>query len=69
MYVVDDVYAADGSANLMYNGLWNQVNNIHVYDIPAEVQSIKRTFEKIWNYNSRENNSYYDNYGKARRYR
>ena len=47
MYVVDDNYAVDGSANLTYNGLWNQVNNVHVYETLSEVQNVKRTFEKI----------------------
>jgi phosphatidylserine/phosphatidylglycerophosphate/cardiolipin synthase-like enzyme len=51
IYVVDDAYAVDGSANLTYSGLWNQVNNIHVYDTSTEVQNVKRSFEKIWDYN------------------
>lgn len=73
MYVVDDDFAVDGSANLTYAGLWNQVNNIHVYDTPEEVSRIKNTFDKIWDYNNLEStghkpskqNSYY--YAKRRR--
>lgn len=52
LYVIDDSYAVDGSANLTYAGLWNQVNNIHVYDTSEEVQNLKSSFEKIWDYNS-----------------
>ena len=46
-YIVDDICAVDDSANLMYNGLLNQVNNIHIYDTLSEVQNVKRIFEKI----------------------
>ena len=60
MYIVDDNYAVDGSANLTRAGLWNQVNNIHVYDNPEEVQSLKRSFTKIWDYNSSHTSNYPD---------
>jgi phosphatidylserine/phosphatidylglycerophosphate/cardiolipin synthase-like enzyme len=51
IYVIDDKYAVDGSANLTDNGLWHQVNYLHQYDKPEEVAEIKKVFERIWDFN------------------
>ena len=50
--IIDNNYAVDGSANLTKNGLWEQVNYIHVYQ-GEEVRQIVDVFEKIWTYNER----------------
>lgn len=49
--VIDNCYAVDGSANLTKNGLWDQVNYIHVYEDPKEIQEVINAFEKIWKFN------------------
>jgi len=54
MYIIDDKYAIDGSCNLTKAGLWNNVEHLNVYDFEDEVQSIKKSFEKIWRYNGGE---------------
>lgn len=53
IFIIDEKYAVDGSANLTKNGLWEQVNYIHVYDETEEVQKVIGDFNKIWRYNKK----------------
>jgi phosphatidylserine/phosphatidylglycerophosphate/cardiolipin synthase-like enzyme len=52
LYIIDDEYAIDGSVNLTANGFWNQPNYIHIHESKEEVNVVKDTFNRIWNYNS-----------------
>lgn len=54
LYVIDGNYAADGSPNLTRAGMWNNVEHLNVYESYEEVQNLKKSFEKIWEYNERE---------------
>ena len=51
--IIDEKYAVDGSANLTKNGLWEQVNYVHVYDTEGEVRQVIDAFDKIWTYNEK----------------
>lgn len=52
MYVVDEEYAALGSANLTMDGMYENVECIAICN-GAEAHSIRDNFEKIWRYNGR----------------
>lgn len=52
LYIIDDEYAIDGSVNLTANGLWNQPNYVHIHESKEEINIVKDTFNRIWNYNS-----------------
>ena len=52
LYVVDEEYAAIGSANLTTAGMYENVESIATCD-GVDVHSIKNDFEKIWRYNGK----------------
>jgi len=48
MYIADDCFGAEGSANLTYNGMWQQMNSLSYCERRDEVESLKKRFEKLW---------------------
>ena len=50
-FIIDEKHAIDDSCNLTKAGLWNKVEHVNVFDFADEIQSIKKSSEKIWRYN------------------
>ena len=51
MYLADNRLVCDGSVNFTKKGLWNQQNNITIYNNLEDYQKFNSIFVKIWNEN------------------
>jgi len=48
IFVIDDLCAVSGSANLTEPGMWENYETVSVAETKEEVQAIKATFDKAW---------------------
>lgn len=48
MYIADDTLGIEGSTNLTYNGLWQQMNTIHICENIGEVSALRLRFENLY---------------------